>query len=197
MSDIPTSGAISLNQMHTEVGGASGSIVSINDADIRGLIGKGSGVTMSFNEWYGASSSLDTQSITVAGFSPYTYYTGTYFGAGRSGTNTASWAFGSMSDGTADWASNRKYQQFYAQTPVPASQGAGRPKFWLAVVGQNNNNSGWNTVTVNGQTFSRTSMTFNNTGAGYSTWSYTYPSYSSTNVFDSNDVGSTFTVVFN
>ena len=56
MSDIPTSGAISLNQMHTEVGGSSGSTVSINDADIRALIGKSSGATMSFNEWYGASS---------------------------------------------------------------------------------------------------------------------------------------------
>ncbi len=55
MSDIPTSGAISLNQMHTEVGGSSGSTVSINDADIRGLIGKASGATMSFSEWYGAS----------------------------------------------------------------------------------------------------------------------------------------------
>ncbi len=55
MSDIPTSGAISLNQMHTEVGGTSGTTASINDADIRGLIGKASGATMSFNEWYGAS----------------------------------------------------------------------------------------------------------------------------------------------
>lgn len=55
MSDIPTSGAISLNQMHTEVGGTSGTTASINDADIRGLIGKASEATMSFNEWYGAS----------------------------------------------------------------------------------------------------------------------------------------------
>jgi len=56
MSDIPTSGAISLNQMHTEAGGTSGTTASINDADIRALIGKASGATMSFNEWYGASS---------------------------------------------------------------------------------------------------------------------------------------------
>jgi len=56
MSDIPTSGAISLNQMHTEAGGASGTTASINDADIRALIGKASGVQMSFSEWYGASS---------------------------------------------------------------------------------------------------------------------------------------------
>ena len=36
---LPSSGnSISLNQMHVEVGGSSGSQVSINDADIRGLI---------------------------------------------------------------------------------------------------------------------------------------------------------------
>ena len=64
---LPSSGSISLNQMHIEVGGSSGSQVSINDSDIRGLISKGSGATMSFNEWYGASSfTADTQ-VTIAG----------------------------------------------------------------------------------------------------------------------------------
>ena len=53
---LPTSGAISLNQIHVEAGGASGTQASINDSDIRGLISKSSGVTMSFNEWHGASS---------------------------------------------------------------------------------------------------------------------------------------------
>lgn len=52
---LPSSGAISLNQMHVEVGGSSGSTCTINDSDIRGLIGKSSGATMSFSEWYGAS----------------------------------------------------------------------------------------------------------------------------------------------
>lgn len=49
--------SISLNQMHVEAGGTSGTTASINDADIRALIGKGSGVQMSFSEWYGASAS--------------------------------------------------------------------------------------------------------------------------------------------
>jgi hypothetical protein len=196
MSDIPTSGAISLNQMHTEVGGASGSIVSINDADIRALISKGSGATMSFNEWYGASSSLDSQSLTVGTYSPYYYYTGTYYGAGRNlPANT--WRYGSMSDGTSDWAGQYLYHAVYSATTSPAGGSGSRPTFRVAVRGINNANSGWNTVTANGQTFSRTSMAFVNTGQGYSQWIYTYPSYSSTNVFDSNDVGSTFTVVFN
>ena len=52
---LPSSGAISLNQMHVEAGGSSGTQCTINDADIRGLINKGSGSQMSFNEWYGAS----------------------------------------------------------------------------------------------------------------------------------------------
>ena len=57
---VPSSGAISLNQFHVEAGGTSGTQCSINDSDIRALIGKASGVTMSFNEWYGASASDNT-----------------------------------------------------------------------------------------------------------------------------------------
>ena len=52
---LQTSGAISLNDIHVEAGGSSGSSATINDTDIRGLISKGSGSSMSFNEWYGAS----------------------------------------------------------------------------------------------------------------------------------------------
>tara|TARA_Y100000287_G_scaffold47593_1_gene37074 strand:+ start:797 stop:1462 length:666 start_codon:yes stop_codon:yes gene_type:complete len=50
---LPSSGAISLNQMHTEVGGSSGTTASINDSDIRGLANKSSGAQMSFNEFHG------------------------------------------------------------------------------------------------------------------------------------------------
>jgi len=53
---LPSSGAISLNQMHVEAGGSSGSQVSLNDSDIRDMINKSSGSQMSFSEWYGASS---------------------------------------------------------------------------------------------------------------------------------------------
>lgn len=52
---LQTSGAISLNDIHIEAGGTSGTTASINDADIRALIGKASGAQMSFSEWYGAS----------------------------------------------------------------------------------------------------------------------------------------------
>ena len=57
---LPSSGSISMNQMHIEVGGSSGTTVGLNDSDIRGLISKSAGATMSFNEWYGASATDNT-----------------------------------------------------------------------------------------------------------------------------------------
>ena len=42
MSDIPSSGTIRLDQIHTEAGGTSGTACSINEADIRGRNGKSS-----------------------------------------------------------------------------------------------------------------------------------------------------------
>ena len=61
---LPSSGALSLNAIHVEAGGSSGSQASINDSDIRVLIGKGSGATMSFSEWYGVSREI---TLTSAG----------------------------------------------------------------------------------------------------------------------------------
>ena len=67
---LPTSGALSLNAIHIEAGGSSGTQASLNDADIRNLIGKGSGVQMSFSEWYGASASTPNgSSITCGSYS--------------------------------------------------------------------------------------------------------------------------------
>ena len=64
---LPASGTLSLNEIHIEAGGTTATEAGINDADIRGLIGKSSGTAMSFNEWYGASSflTLTAQSNTI------------------------------------------------------------------------------------------------------------------------------------
>ena len=73
---LQTSGAISLNEIHVEAGGTSGTLCTINDSDIRGLIGKASGATMSFNEWYGASATspfqFDTSSPATLNTSAFT-----------------------------------------------------------------------------------------------------------------------------
>jgi hypothetical protein len=58
---ITTGPQISLNEIHLEVGGTSGSTATINDSDIRALIGKGNEANMQFSEWYGASSATTEQ----------------------------------------------------------------------------------------------------------------------------------------
>ena len=55
---LQSSGQITINDIHVEAGGGSGSEAKINDADIRGLIDKSSGAQNAFNEYYGASSEL-------------------------------------------------------------------------------------------------------------------------------------------
>lgn len=62
---LTTSGQIDLNAMHVEAGGTSGTECTLNDADIRNLIGKGSAAQSAFNEFYGASA-LDTTSRSLA-----------------------------------------------------------------------------------------------------------------------------------
>jgi len=63
------SGQIDLNQIHVEAGGGSGTQASQNDADIRDLIGKGSGVQSALTEWYGASAA-----VTIAVTSDFLTY---------------------------------------------------------------------------------------------------------------------------
>ena len=52
---LQTSGPISLNDMHVEVGGSSNSLCSVNDADIRDLISRGANTSQNFQEYYGKS----------------------------------------------------------------------------------------------------------------------------------------------
>jgi len=59
---LQTTGAISLNDIHQEAGGTSGTTASVDDADIRGLneasgktINNTAGTQVSFSDFYGAS----------------------------------------------------------------------------------------------------------------------------------------------
>ena len=57
---LPSSGAISLNQIHVEAGGSSGTLATLNDSDIRDMIGKSSGASNAFSEYYGITNSAPT-----------------------------------------------------------------------------------------------------------------------------------------
>ena len=85
---VPSSGMISLNDFHVEAGGTSGSACTLNDADIRGLISKGSGAAMNFNEWYGASALIHSSTV-VTGYQASQYFSVSGYNGG---------SFGSMSD---------------------------------------------------------------------------------------------------
>jgi len=52
---LQNSGAISLNEIHIEAGGTTGTSVTLNDSDVRDLISAVSESEMSFDDWYGAS----------------------------------------------------------------------------------------------------------------------------------------------
>jgi len=54
---LPSSGAISLNQIHIEAGGSNNSLCSINDSDIRAMIGKANNASNAFSEYRGVSAS--------------------------------------------------------------------------------------------------------------------------------------------
>lgn len=65
---LPSSGAISLNEIHIEVGGSSGSQVSLNDSDVRDLKELSSGASSSFSNFYGAKAPF-TITLTSGGVS--------------------------------------------------------------------------------------------------------------------------------
>lgn len=142
---LQSSGAISLNDIHVEAGGSSGTTASINDSDIRGLINKASGATMSFSEWYGASAGWQS-TLTVA---TYTLFKLQYYGY----SDTYG---GSMSDTTVDTYGNREI--FTLQW--------GGNTFSLQFVGTQTN-SGWTSISVGSTTFNRTAASFGN-----NTWSW-------------------------
>lgn len=81
---LQTSGIISLNDIHIEAGGSSGTEASINDSDIRSMIGKSSGAQSSFSEFYGASSSVWDKSKNPA------VYGGPWNGSGPGQTGSGS-----------------------------------------------------------------------------------------------------------
>lgn len=153
---LQTSGAISLNDIHVEAGGTTGTSCTLNDSDIRGLIGKSSGAQMSFNEWYGASSSLDTQTVTVG------YLAGGQYAPDNYGYTSS---IGSISDGTFNVKSG---------ATINSMVGLSTNSFNLQIAGVHAN-SGWSYFTTDGGTtkFYRTNATFSTDSINSTTsWSW-------------------------
>lgn len=168
MSDIPTSGAINLNEIHTEAGGSSGTACTINDSDIRGLIGKSSGVQMDFADWYGASNDPRTTlsgsaalstAVNVAWYQALSF---TFYGY-------SSGAYGSINN--SSWMGKTITAFSYSAYGTNYSFTINAAVF----------NSGWTSIslyhpysdTTNPYVFTRSSATYSyNTNANTTTWTW-------------------------
>lgn len=147
---LQTSGAISLNDIHLELGASSGTQVSLNDSDVRGLVNDPSG-TITINQFYGASNVVDTQTVTVGSKTIY-YGLWTGYHSGNS--------FGSISDGTCNFKSGASIYGLYW---IQNSQ-----RLYFEIWGSHTN-SGFTSMTLNGVTYQRSAANFG-TSLGRSFW---------------------------
>ena len=75
MTSLPTSGPLSLDDIHVAVGGVSGTICSLNDEDIRSLVAKGVGVITDFGIFRGKSLVFSATGGTITTSGGYAYHT--------------------------------------------------------------------------------------------------------------------------
>lgn len=168
MSDIPSSGTIRLDQMHTEVGGTSGTACSLNEADIRGLIGKSAGTAMAFSEWYGAAAEFTVQ-FTLTGWSTnlpgaarnQSYGWQTYNNRGAATTAVSKSSFFGGADVVGYWFNQTQPNNNLAY-------------LYLDVNGTvSNSDDSFAAVSVNGTSYSRSGLTYS-VANNRTTWSYAY-----------------------
>ena len=192
---LATSGALTLDQIHVEAGGTTGTTCSLNDSDIRGLtaaagktINSTLGTTIDFDDFYGAAGSLFSTTVTVGqGGNAYLIYKGYSDGVysqGGFGSLTNDNSGGSFVSGDTVRAINTIY---LTQTNLFF-------RITRNTVINNSSTNSFTTMTVNGNSFSRSNATFQSQTSGgnvYQGWMWQYV----TNPFPS--VGSTCSVVFN
>ena len=172
---LATSGALTLDQIHVEAGGTTGTTCSLNDSDIRGLISKGSATQMSFNEWYGASSGFSITNTVGAGYASFVSYRYRGFAVDNSLLNGG--PYGSLSSRqNSNFLGNNDIDlltNIAATSSFPFSSKNGR---MLLRVGNTNsipnNNNSFESMTVNGTQFNRSDGTYSS-GSGQWTWDYT------------------------
>ena len=163
----PASGAISLNQIHVEAGGASGTACTLNDADIRLIAGVGNNATASFSTYYNRaadasfSMTVGHRSVTTSGqySSTTTVWRGYWGGTFVSGISSPSGGpFGGLSPtSNSDYLGNNTIQIIHTTGNV----GGSTSNFEISVkaVVANNDNA-FKSVVVNGTTYNRSGLTY-------------------------------------
>ena len=125
---LQTSGAISLNDIHIELGGTSGTTVSLNDTDVRGLVSISSGA-IDLADFYGASAQAFSTTTIGITEGDDTYPAGLYYGY-RSHNSTG--VIDTTATGvTISGKSHALYAAFRRQNASSYSPISGTSSFWM------------------------------------------------------------------
>ena len=181
---LPTSGALTLDAIHVEAGGSTGTTCSLNDTDIRGLT-PGSGKTINstqgppldFDDFYGASSGF-SMTLTVGDrqtTSTVDYVTTTTVNRGfDSATGSLSPTSNSGFLGGATITQLKNVGTFAISS--------GTPQLRMSVNSQvANNSSAFTTLTIGSSSLSRSNASYSST-ASSATWLWTGSPVASTTV---------------
>lgn len=162
----PTSGTISLNEVHIEAGGSSGSQASFNDQDIRVMSGSNQNTQFSMSDMYDRaadfvqSGTVGTGSVTSTSgyFSATSYYRGYLDGttspANLSPTSESSYMGGGTITGvycTSSTILGTGFKTFIIQSNASNTS--------------NNDSSVFNSVVVNSTTYDRGDFTFSSSSS--------------------------------
>ena len=198
----PSSGAISLNDMHVEAGGSSGTSCSINDSDIRLIANKSSGATASWNDYYSRAADWSiTMTVgdgVISSSDGYTTTTTRYRGFLNNSPSVAA-NIGSLSvSNDADYFSNNGFTDLM----ISGTQGQTNSAIRVRASAENiaNNDTAFKSVVIGSATYNRTDATYQ-TSNGKSQWywsdtSVTVPSDDTSAYAPFAATGSTTTVVF-
>jgi hypothetical protein len=179
---LQNSGQISLNDLHVEAGGTSGTQCSMNDSDIRGLLNASANSQMTFSGFYGASNALWTTDVTV-GYSSFKGLVSIgYFPDPYSNVTQ-----GSVSDSTVDFINNGNATFYLYHSNILGLV------FIAYNIGTDNSNSGFTSIKVHNTTFTRASAGFEVSAPSYKQWRWSNVG----NVWDTTTSGTIRTVEFN
>ena len=168
---LQTSGTITLNDMHTEAGGSSATYCTLNDSDIRGLIGKSSGAYAAFNEWYGAAASVTipftpaSRTYAYGGASTYRR-SGVHYHTPSSLSGTLYGSFTGTTSSTGLFGGN-SILQIYTQHHNLTGTGSFSIMFNGTI--SNTDSAAFKYLVVNGTTIQRSAMgySFNQNGTSW------------------------------
>lgn len=178
---LQSSGAISLNDVHLELGAASGTSLSMNDTDVRALAGVASG-GYGMNSFYGKSASSQARITSVGrgvdGWGPSKYGwaasgKSNYFHAENSSTAQS---FGSISATTG----------LITSGTLHCIQAANyyNGDYHLEIASSRSSNGGWTSVSIYSSANTATKYTFTRSSADH---------FAQTNAGDSNpDISGTY-----